>query len=147
MINSRFAPKDVSSHNVQTTKTGLASATTIGMPSPHARPGLARLGLYEKWLDNPTGSDPICWSAYSFHNETELDTHIEEAHDEAIHNDEQNQYDGDPLLKDFNGVVWDSKLIPDFVAGPVQMEVTCPPPVFPTFTWMLRWKSGKELPC
>jgi hypothetical protein len=116
------------------------------LPTPV--PALQGLVYTKKGYDNPTGSDPICWSAYSFHNETELDAHIEEVHDEAIHSDnEDNQYDGDPLLKDFDGIVWDSKLIPDFVAGPVQMEVTCPPPVFPTFTWMLRWKSGKELPC
>jgi hypothetical protein len=47
---------------------------------------------------------------------------------ENEHTGHEPEDDTDPLLKDFNGQVSESQLLPDFVlAGVVQMEPECPP--------------------
>lgn len=73
----------------------------------------------ESGYDNVNGEDAICWSAPAFHNHTAVEEALGDQHgyDEDDHHLETESFDG------FN---WNSKLVPNFVAGPTTMLSSCP---------------------
>jgi hypothetical protein len=91
--------------------------------------------------DNANGKDAICWSAPAFHNHSAVDAaatdeernwnsapeeyDLKRSENAVNATDDEHIHDEDLQVDTFDGINWNSSLVPDFDAGPTTMLPSC----------------------